>query len=235
LPHPPADGRAIVGPTSNWLAAFIVPFADFFRKPGIVAILAFLLFYRFPEAHLVKLTSPFLLDTREAGGLALTTGQLGFVYGTIGVLMLLLGGLIGGFVVARDGLGKWLWPMALAIHLPNVAFLYLAYAQPDSLWTTTAAVAVEQFGYGFGFTAYLLFCVYVATGKHETVHYALCTGCMAMGMMVPGMWSGWLADLIGYQHFFVWVMIAMIPSLLAVASVRVDPNFGKKSPQPATG
>ena len=119
--------------------------------------------------------------------------------------------------------------MALAIHLPNVAFLYLAYAQPDNIWTTTAAVAIEQFGYGFGFTAYLLYCVQVSTGKHETVHYALCTGFMAMGMMLPGMWSGWLEDLIGYQHFFVWVMIAMIPSLLAVAMIPVDPTFGKKA------
>ena len=228
LPRPPADVGGAAQSTTNWLAGFLVPFADFFRKPRIFAILAFLLFYRFPEAHLVKLTSPFLLDTREAGGLALTTGQFGIVYGTIGVFMLLLGGLIGGFLIARDGIGRWLWPMALAIHLPNLAFLYLAYAQPDNIWTTTGAVAIEQFGYGFGFTAYLLYCVYVSTGKNETVHYALCTGLMAMGMMLPGMWSGWLEDLIGYQHFFVWVMIAMIPSLLAVSLIPVDREFGKK-------
>jgi MFS transporter, PAT family, beta-lactamase induction signal transducer AmpG len=235
LPHPAADVAVTTTSTGERLTGFIEPFIDFFRKPRILATLAFLLLYRFPEAQLVKLATPFLLDTREAGGLGLTTGEVGFVYGTVGVICLTLGGIIGGFVAARDGLWRWLWPMALAIHLPNLAFLFLAYAQPESLAVTTAAVGVEQFGYGFGFTAYLLYCVYVARGKHETVHYALCTGAMALGMMIPGMWSGWLEELIGYQHFFVWIMLAMIPSLLAVAFVRVDPEFGKKSPaeQPA--
>jgi PAT family beta-lactamase induction signal transducer AmpG len=119
--------------------------------------------------------------------------------------------------------------MALIIHLPNLAFLYLAYAQPESLWLITTAVAVEQFGYGFGFTAYLLYCIYVSLGKHQTVHYALCTGLMALGMMIPGMWSGWLEELIGYQHFFVWIMICAIPSLAITLMVQVDPEFGKKT------
>jgi PAT family beta-lactamase induction signal transducer AmpG len=228
LPRPPGDIVSPVESEDGRLVAFLVPFADFFRKPRILAILAFLLLYRFPEAQLVKLTTPFLLDPREVGGLALTTGQVGFVYGTVGVIMLTIGGIVGGFTAARGGLKKWLWPMALAIHLPNLAFLYLAFAQPENLWLITAAVGVEQFGYGFGFTAYMLYCVYVATGKHETVHYALCTGCMALGMMIPGMWSGWLQELIGYRNFFVWIMLAMIPSLLAVAFIRVDPEFGKK-------
>jgi MFS transporter, PAT family, beta-lactamase induction signal transducer AmpG len=231
LPRPPADGASVAEGTTNdsGLTGFLVPFVDFFKKPRIVAVLAFLLLYRFPESQLVKLTTPFLLDPREVGGLALTTGQVGFVYGTVGVVLLTVGGIIGGFVAARDGLGRWLWPMALAIHLPNLAFLFLAYAQPESTWAITLAVAVEQFGYGFGFTAYMLYCVYIATGKHETVHYALCTGCMALGMMIPGMWSGWLQELIGYQHFFVWIMLAMIPSLVAVSMIPLDPEFGKKA------
>jgi PAT family beta-lactamase induction signal transducer AmpG len=195
----------------------------------VLAILAFLLLYRFPESQLVKLATPFLLDTREAGGLALTTAEVGVVYGTIGVACLTIGGIIGGFTVARGGLGRCLWPMALAIHLPNLAFLFLAYAQPESRAVITLAVAIEQFGYGFGFTAYMLYCVYVATGKYQTVHYAICTGCMALGMMIPGMWSGWLQDLIGYRHFFVWIMLAMIPSLLAVACIPVERDFGKKT------
>jgi PAT family beta-lactamase induction signal transducer AmpG len=234
LPRPPADTVPAVESSGGRVMGFLAPFADFFRKPRILAILAFLLLYRFPEAQLVKLTTPFLLDPREVGGLALTTGQVGFVYGTVGVIMLTIGGIVGGFTAARDGLKKWLWPMALAIHLPNLAFLYLALAQPENLWLITAAVGVEQFGYGFGFTAYMLYCVYVATGKHETVHYALCTGCMALGMMIPGMWSGWLQELIGYRNFFVWIMLAMIPSLLAVAFIQVDPDFGKKKTQQAT-
>jgi PAT family beta-lactamase induction signal transducer AmpG len=233
LPRPAADGASALQANENAVVGFLVPFLDFFRKPRILATLAFLLLYRFPEAQLIKLATPFMLDTREAGGLGLTTGQVGFAYGTVGVLMLTIGGVIGGFVAARDGLRRWLWPMALAIHLPNLAFLFLAYVQPESLAVTTAAIGVEQFGYGFGFTAYLLYCVYVARGEHETVHYALCTGLMALGMMIPGMWSGWLEELIGYQHFFVWIMLAMIPSLLAVASIRVDPQFGKKAVQEA--
>lgn len=231
MPRPAVDVAVAVESTGDGITGFLVPFVDFFRKPRILATLAFLLLYRFPEAQLVKLATPFLLDTREAGGLGLTTGEVGFVYGTVGVIMLTIGGIIGGFVAARDGLKYWLWPMALAIHLPNLAFLLLAYAQPENLLVITLAVGVEQFGYGFGFTAYLLYCVYVARGKHETVHYALCTGCMALGMMIPGMWSGWLQELIGYQHFFVWIMLAMIPSLLAVAFIQVDSHFGKKTDQ----
>jgi PAT family beta-lactamase induction signal transducer AmpG len=231
LPRPAADAIAteVSDSVGSGLAGFLIPFADFFRKPRIVAVLAFLLLYRFPEAQLLKLTTPFLLDPHEAGGLALTTGTVGFIYGTVGVIMLTIGGILGGFVIARHGIGRWVWPMALATHLPNLAFLVLAYLQPANHWVITVGVAVEQFGYGFGFTLYMLYCVYVASGKHQTVHYALCTGCMALGMMIPGMWSGWLQELIGYQHFFVWIMLAMIPSLLAVALIPLDPTFGKKA------
>jgi PAT family beta-lactamase induction signal transducer AmpG len=237
LPRPAADAIAteVSDASGSGLTSFLIPFVDFFRKPRILAILAFLLLYRFPEAQLVKMAPPFLLDTREVGGLALTTGTVGFIYGTIGVIALTVGGIIGGFVAARDGLGRWLWPMALATHLPNLAFLLLAYLQPTNRLLIMAAVAVEQFGYGFGFTAYLLYCVYVASGKHQTVHYALCTGCMALGMMIPGMWSGWLQELIGYQHFFVWIMLAMIPSLLAVSMIPVDPTFGRKKAEHSSG
>lgn len=229
MPLPAADRVASATVDGAGLSGFLAPFLTFVRKPRIIAVLAFLLLYRFPEAQLVKLATPFLLDAREVKGLALTTGEVGFVYGTVGVVMLTLGGLLGGFVAARFGLKFWLWPMAFAIHLPNAAFLFLAYAQPDNLWLITSAVGVEQFGYGFGFTAYMLYCVYVARGEHETVHYALCTGAMALGMMIPGMWSGWLEELIGYRHFFAWVMLAMIPSLTTVAFIPLDADFGKRS------
>lgn len=228
MPKPVLDGPPADGASGNWLAGFAVPFATFFQKPQILALLAFLLLYRFPEAQLVKLTAPFLLDSREAGGLALSTKEFGFVYGTVGVVMLTFGGILGGFFAARDGLKHWLWPMALAIHLPNAAFLFLAYAQPESRWLITLAVAVEQFGYGFGFTAYMLYCIYISRGEHETVHYALCSGLMALGMMIPGMWSGWLQEQIGYQHFFLWIMIAMIPSFLTVMFIPLDAAFGRR-------
>ena len=170
LPLPAADRRH-AGPVFSF-AALGEPVASFFRKPGIVAMLAFLLVYRLAEAQLVALVSPFLLDDRSAGGLGLTTSQVGFVYGTLGIVALSLGGILGGVLVARDGLGRWLWPMALAINLPNLAYVWLAVAQPESLAEICLAVGLEQFGYGFGFTAYMVYCMVIARGAHQTVHSA---------------------------------------------------------------
>lgn len=232
LPRPAADG-APADMVASGAFGFVEPFITFFKKPKILALLAFLLLYRLPESQLVKLAMPFLIDPKEKGGLALTTGEVGFVYGTVGVIMLTIGGILGGIVASRHGLKRWLWPMALIIHLPNAAFLYLAMTQPDNLWVITAAVGVEQFGYGFGFTAYMLYCIYIARGEHQTVHYALCTGFMALGMMGPGAWSGWLQELIGYEHFFMWVMICTIPSFLTVAFIPLDGDFGKKTTEEA--
>jgi PAT family beta-lactamase induction signal transducer AmpG len=227
LPYPVNDRPAGCHDTPAFIKEFLRTFSSFFRKPKIGVLLLFLLLYRFGEAQLVKMVAPFLLDTRETGGLALTTGQVGFVYGTVGVIALLLGGLLGGFVVSRSGLKCWLWPMVLAIHLPDAVFIYLAYAQPHNLAVISAAVAVEQFGYGFGFAAYMLYMIYIARGEHRTAHYAICTGFMALGMMLPGMWSGWLQETIGYQHFFVWVMLATIPSFIVAALIPLDREFGR--------
>jgi PAT family beta-lactamase induction signal transducer AmpG len=232
LPRPAGD-RAGAAAAASAAAGFVAPFVAFFRKPRIAALLAFLLLYRFGEAQLVKLAAPFLLDAREAGGLGLSTSEVGFVYGTVGVVMLTAGGILGGFVAARDGLKHWLWKMALAIHLPNAAFWLLAYFQPENFWLVCAGVGAEQFGYGFGFTAYMLYSIYIARGEHETVHYALCTGAMALGMMIPGMWSGWLQELVGYKHFFVWIMLCTLPSFAAVALIPLDADFGRKSARDA--
>jgi len=228
LPHPARDQAGDVHGIPVFFREFFQTFGSFFRKENIWAFLLFLLFYRFAEAQLVKLAAPFLLDAREAGGLALTTGQVGFVYGTVGTLALTLGGLLGGFAAARHGLRAWLWPMALAIQLPNAVYVYLSYARPDAFWIINTCVAIEQFGYGFGFAAYLLVMIYIARGEHKTAHYAICTGFMALGMMLPGMFSGWLQEQIGYPHFFVWVLLATIPAFLVVLLVPVDREFGKK-------
>ena len=213
------------------------PFAEtivsFFEKPEIGVAVAFVLFYRFAEGQVVKLVTPFLLDSAEAGGLALTTGEVGLVYGTVGVAALTVGGILGGIVAARDGLGRWLWPMVLAINVPNAVYLALAAFRPESLWVVSGAVAVEQFGYGFGFAAFLLVLIWISEGEHKTAHYAIGTGLMALGMMLPGLISGWLEDLVGYQSFFVWVLIATIPSFLVVARINVDPSFGKKEDEKA--
>ena len=209
---------------SSWLKVF----SSFFQKKGIVSALSFLLFYRLAESQLVKMASPFLLDSQEAGGLALTTTQVGFVYGTVGIIRLTIGGILGGIVAARNGLKRWVLWMALAINIPDLVYVYLSYVQPDNFMIVTICVAIEQFGYGFGFTGYMLFMLYLAEGEYKTSHYAIATAFMALGMMLPGMISGKLQDLMGYRTFFVYIMFCTIPSFLVASLVKIDPDFGKK-------
>ena len=226
LPKPDEDKAS---PAGTFLGNFLETFADFFRKPKIAALLAFLLLYRLGEAQLVKMAQPFLLDSRAAGGLGLDDTQTGLIYGTIGVGALMLGGILGGFAIARNGLKFWLWPMLLAIHLPDAVFIWLAYAQPGNSIAIGASVAVEQFGYGFGFTAFMLYMIYIVRGEHRTAHYAICSSFMALGMMLPGRWSGQLQEMLGYRHFFVWVILATIPSFIAALYIPLDAEFGKRN------
>ena len=228
LPRPAKDLAGKIASLQHFSSGLGEILVDFFQKPKIAVLLAFILFYRLGEAQLVKMAQPFLLDTRATGGLGLVNQQVGFIYGTIAVIALLAGGLLGGLVVARHGLKFWLWPMLLAIHLPDAVFIWLSYAQPENLALIGAGVALEQFGYGFGFTAFMLYMIYIARGRHATAHYALCTGFMAAGMMIPGLWSGWLQQHLGYRHFFVWVILATIPSFILAAQIPLDPEFGKR-------
>jgi PAT family beta-lactamase induction signal transducer AmpG len=229
LPKPTADRATVEG--GDFLREFFAVFLAFFRKPGIGLILAYLLLYRLAESQALKLLSPFLLDKTVEGGLGLTTQQLGIAYGTVGIIALTVGGLVGGWVISLYGLKRLLWPMIFAMHTPIVAFLLLALYQPASLIVVSAALAVEQFGYGFGFTAYMLYMMMVAEGPHKTAHYAICTGFMALGMMLPGMAAGWIQDHIGYVNFFAWVLVCTLPSFVttALAARTIDPSFGKKS------
>jgi MFS transporter, PAT family, beta-lactamase induction signal transducer AmpG len=228
LPRPSSD-HAVASENGNLLREFFATFALFFKRREIGVILFFLLVYRLGESQLVKLASPFLLDSREVNGLGLTTGDLGLIYGTIGMVALTLGGILGGVVAARKGLKYWLWWMVLAMNLPNLVYVFLSVAMPSSLWIIGSSVAVEQFGYGFGFTAYMLYMIYISEGKHKTAHFAIATGFMALGMMIPGMFSGWLQEIIGYQNFFIWVMICTIPAFAIIPFLGIDPGFGKKS------
>ena len=229
LPKPDADRVTVEG--GDFLKEFFAVFLAFFRKPGIGLILAYLLLYRLAESQALKLLSPFLLDKPADGGLGLTTQQLGIAYGTVGIIALTLGGLVGGWIISLYGLKRMLWPMILAMHTPIVAFLLLAIYQPSNLVVVSAALAVEQFGYGFGFTAYMLYMMLVAEGPHKTAHYAICTGFMALGMMLPGMAAGWIQDHIGYVNFFAWVLVCTLPSFVttALASRTIDPAFGRKN------
>lgn len=228
LPKPKDDQDRDVKSISQVFSDFWETIVTFFVKKDIVVILGFLLLYRLGESQLVKMASPFLLDGREIGGLGLSTSDVGIVYGTIGIVFLTIGGILGGWLASRDGLKHWIWWMVLAMNLPNLVYVYLAYALPQSFVLVCASVAVEQFGYGFGFTAYMLYQIYISQGEHKTAHFAFCTGLMALGMMIPGMVSGWLEELLGYQHFFVWVILCTIPGFIMVKLIDVDPNFGKK-------
>lgn len=226
LPRPMEDTDRRSEGMKDVFHSFIQTFTSFFTKPQATLAIAFLLLYRLGEAQLVKLASPFLLDPRETGGLGLSTSDVGMVYGTAGIIALTVGGILGGIAVAQHGLRKWIWPLALALNLPNLAYVGLAFWQPVSLWWISAAVVIEQFGYGFGFTAYMLFMIYFSDGPNKTAHYAICTGFMALGMMIPGMFSGWIQENIGYQWFFLWVVICTLPGFALIPFLKIDPAFG---------
>jgi PAT family beta-lactamase induction signal transducer AmpG len=229
LPRPAADPVGREDSAAKFFKDFFTTFRTYFQKPQIVVMLSFILLYRLGEAQLLKISQLFLLDPRTAGGLALTLQEVGFFYNIVGLTAFILGALLGGFVVARHGLKFWLWPMLLAIHLPDAVFIGLAYAQPQNLFAIGAGVALEQFGYGFGFTAMMLYMIYIARGEHQTAHYAICTGFMALGLHVPSAWSGWLQERLGYPHFFVWVILATIPSFLVALKIPLDAEFGKRT------
>jgi PAT family beta-lactamase induction signal transducer AmpG len=188
-----------------------------------------MLLYRLPEAQLVKMINPFLFDPVEKGGLGLTTGEVGLAYGTIGVIGLTLGGIIGGMVAAKGGLKRWLWPMAWSMSLTCLVFVFLSYFPHQPLWVVNICLFIEQFGYGFGFTAYTLYLIYFSEGEHKTAYYSICTGFMALGMMLPGMSAGWLQETIGYQYFFIWTIICCAATIGVCAFIKVDSKFGLKS------
>jgi PAT family beta-lactamase induction signal transducer AmpG len=227
LPKPDSDGVAVHVTAGTILKDFAQTFVSFFKKPGVGKAIFFMLTFRFSEAQALKLISPFLLDSREAGGLGLTTGEVGLVYGTVGIIALTLGGIIGGLVAAKGGLKKWIWPMTLSMLLTIATFVYLSFSQTDNLLLINICIFIEQFGYGFGFTAYMLYLIYFSEGELKTAHYAICTGFMALGMMLPGMFAGWLQELLGYNHFFIWVMICCIVPVVAVMMLKIDPEYGK--------
>lgn len=229
LPRPAADAMRSPRSRGEVLREFTETFVAFFRKPQVGVALTFMLLYRLPEAQLVKMITPFMLDPTESGGLGLTPDQVGLVYGTIGVIGLMLGGIVGGLAAARRGLRYWLHPMAWSMSLTCLTFVYLAVARPSAIWEIYLCVFVEQFGYGFGFTAYMLYLIYFSAGRFKTAHYSICTGFMALGMMLPGMAAGWITDHFSYVAFFIWTMICCVATIGVCYLIHVDKNFGKKS------
>jgi PAT family beta-lactamase induction signal transducer AmpG len=209
--------------------SFGAVFASFFEKKQIGLVLAFILLFRLGESQLLKMLTPFLIDDKGVGGMGLTTQDVGIIYGTFGVLSLTIGGIIGGIVISKDGLGKWMLPMILAMHLPILGFVLLSHFHPASVYYIYAVVVLEQFGYGFGFAAFMMYLIYVADGESKTSHYSIATGFMALGMMIPGMASGFIQEYLGYGNFFIWVFLATIPGLILSRFLIFPYDFGKKS------
>ena len=228
LPTPANDISRSATSIGEAIKSFGEILAAYFKKPGIVQAIMFMLLFRLPEAQLVKLLNPILLDSHEAGGLALSTEQIGVTYGTIGVIGLIIGGIAGGIAISRKGLKYWLWPMVMAISLPDLVYVYLSYAQPTAQATIDTCIFIEQMGYGFGFTAYMMYLIYFSRGQYPTAHYAISTAFMALGMMLPGMLSGYIQEFLGYTNFFIWVMICCLATFAVSATLKIDPNFGKK-------
>jgi PAT family beta-lactamase induction signal transducer AmpG len=208
---------------------FATVFISFFKKKRIGLILAFILVFRLGESQLLKMLSPFLLDAKELGGMGLDTEAVGIIYGTFGVGALTLGGILGGIAISRQGLTKWMLPMFLTMHLPIIGFILLAFFHPTSIYYIYAVVILEQFGYGFGFTAFMMYLIHVAEGESKTSHYAIATGFMALGMMLPGMLSGYIQKYLGYDNFFIWVLLATIPGLILSRFLEFPKDFGKKT------
>lgn len=201
-------------------SGFADSWLSFFKKPGVALAIVFMLLFRLPEALSVKMLSPFLLDPVSAGGLGLTTAQSGLVYGTVGVIALTVGGILGGLFTAKVGLRRSLWPMSLSLALPCAVYLVLAIFQPAQLWIIYILVAFDQFGYGFGFTAYTLYMMRFADGEFKTSHYAICTAFMALSMMIPGLFAGWLQESVGYVGFFIIVMLCCFATVFVTYFAR---------------
>ena len=227
LPHPVADCTSSTS-GSNIVKEFGMTFVSFFKKPYIIPALLFILLFRFPEAQLGKISPLFLIDSADAGGLALTTGQVGLAQGTLGVIGLLLGGILGGLTLSRFGLKKCIWYMVAAISIPDLVYVYLSWMPSQNMALVSSCIFIEQLGYGFGFTAYTLFLMYFARGEHQTSHYAISTGIMALGMMLPGMFSGKLQELMGYRTFFIWIIACCAVTCVVSALIKYEPDFGKK-------
>ena len=230
LPHPKDDTRkdSSAREVAKGLIDMIVSFVTKMPLKAFIAAMLFLLFYRFPEAMLSKMTSTFLQRSPAEGGLGLTPIQFGIANGTVGLIGLLGGGIVGGILASRDGLKRWLWPFVFSLTLPDLVYVYMSFALPTNMVLISACLFVEQFGYGLGFTALTLYMLYYAQGKYKTSHYAICTAISYLGLMLPGMASGWLKDTLGYRNFFIAVMFFCLITFAVTAFIKVDPEFGKK-------
>ena len=228
VPSPASDTARATNSIKDAFSNYGDIISSYFQKPGIWQALLFLLLFRFPEAQLAKMGKLFLMDSAAQGGLALDKGEIGLIYGVIGVIGLIIGGIVGGICISRKGLKYWLWPMVVAISLPDAVYIYMSSALPQDMTVISSCIFIEQLGYGFGFTAYTLYMIYFAQGKYPTAHFAISTAFMSLGMMLPGMFAGKLQESMGYENFFIWVTACTLITFIVSALVKIDPNFGKR-------
>ena len=233
LPRPSEDTHRIQKTAADIITEFWNTLVTFFQKPQVWVGICFMLFYRMPEGLLAKVSALFLVDKMANGGLGLSDVEFGMVQGTVGVIGLTLGGILGGIAASRDGLKRWLWPMVMAITIPDLVYVYLSCALPSSLLIINICIFLEQFGYGFGFSAYMLYLIYYSQGEHKTAHYALCTAFMALSMMIPGLFAGALQEAVGYRAFFVIVVVCCVMTYIVASLLQIDPDFGKKKKENA--
>ena len=233
LPRPTEDAHRVQKTAADIISEFWNTLVTFFQKPQVWVGICFMLFYRMPEGLLAKVSALFLVDKMANGGLGLSDVEFGMVQGTVGVIGLTLGGILGGIAASRDGLKRWLWPMVMAITIPDLVYVYLSCALPSSLLVINICIFLEQFGYGFGFSAYMLYLIYYSQGEHKTAHYALCTAFMALSMMIPGLFAGALQEAVGYRAFFVIVVVCCVMTYIVASLLQIDPDFGKKKKENA--
>ena len=233
LPRPTEDAHRVQKTAADIISEFWNTLVTFFQKPQVWVGICFMLFYRMPEGLLAKVSALFLVDKMANGGLGLSDVEFGMVQGTVGVIGLTLGGILGGIAASKDGLKRWLWPMVMAITIPDLVYVYLSCALPTSLLIINICIFLEQFGYGFGFSAYMLYLIYYSQGEHKTAHYALCTAFMALSMMIPGLFAGALQEAVGYRAFFVIVVVCCVMTYIVASLLQIDPDFGKKKKENA--
>ena len=229
-PRPDTDKPNAETSVKDIITGFGKAFTTYFKKPALWVAILFMLLYRLPEGFLMKMIYPFLLGSSADGGLGMTMQELGVVYGGIGVVFLLLGGILGGYFISRIGLKKSFWWMALAMTLPCLSFVYLSVYTPENMVNIAIAIAIEQIGYGFGFTAYMMYMMYFSDGEFKTSHYAICTSFMALSMILPGLVAGYIQEAIGYQNFFWMVISCSVATFFVTFLARriTDPAYGKK-------
>lgn len=230
LPKPSEDASSDNANAKEVWHELLRTLGTFFKKKYLVLTIVFLLLYRLPEAFLIKMLKPFMLTDVANGGLGMSNGVYSLIYSTVGMVALLAGGVLGGLAVSKWGFKKSIWPMAMSLCLPCLSFVFLSAFHVQNYWVIGSCVALDQFGYGFGFTAYMLYMIYFSRGEFKTAHYSICTGFMALSMTLPGLVAGYLKEWLGYTNFFIFVMVCCLVTVgvTFIARSIVDPEFGKK-------